>query len=68
MAACPLSRSLALHCPVHCTFLMNFYVFLCHLSYLNAKNLTSKIKQCEDAEEIAQICGPQCHEYDDCVS
>lgn len=62
------SRSLALHCPVHCTFLMNLFVFLCHLSYLIAKDFTFKITQYEAPEEIGQICGPQCHEYADCVS
>lgn len=39
----PLSRGLALHCPVHCTFLMNLFVFLCQLSYLNAKGFALKI-------------------------
>lgn len=64
----PLSRGLALHCPVHCTFLMNLFVFLCQLSYLNAKGFTLKIAQYEAPEEIAQLCGPQCHEYAGCVS
>lgn len=66
--AYPLSRSLALHCLVHCTFLMNLFVFLCHLSYLNAKDFTLKITQYEVPEQIAQIRGPQCHEYAGCVS
>lgn len=64
----PLSRGLALRCPVHCTFLMNLFVFLCQLSYLNAKGFTLKIAQSEAPEEIAQLCGPQCHEYAGCVS
>lgn len=66
--AYPLSRGLALHCPVHCTFLMNLFVFLCQLSYLNAKGFTLRIAQYEAPEELAQLCGPQCHEYAGCVS
>lgn len=62
------SRHLALRCPVHCTFQMNLFVFLCHLSHLNAKDFTLKITQYEAQEEIAQICGPRCHKYADCTS
>lgn len=62
------SRHLALHCPVHCTFRMNFFVFLCHLSHLNAEDFTLKTTQYEAQEEIAQMCGPRCHEYADCIS
>lgn len=61
----PLSHGLALHCPVHCTFLMNLFEYIfCRLSYLNAKDFTSKLTQYEALEGIVT----QCHEYADCIS
>lgn len=65
LPALPWSRS-ALSSPLYS--LMNLFVFLCQLSYLTAKVFTLKIAQYEAPEEVAQPCGPQCHEYAGCVS